>query len=56
MLKKAHSKAAASEMPKRTLVPYVEALSDARTKLWAFFSILLQHLQDETLQVAGFGH
>jgi len=39
MLKKAVSKAAASEMPRRTS-QYVEALSDARTQLTDFFSIL----------------
>ena len=39
MLKKAVNKAAASEMPRRTS-QYVEALSDARTRLTAFFSIL----------------
>lgn len=39
MLKKAVNKAAASEMPRRTS-QYVEALSDARTQLTAFFSIL----------------
>jgi hypothetical protein len=39
MLKKAVSKAAASEMPRRT-AQYVEALSDARTQLTDFFSIL----------------
>jgi hypothetical protein len=40
MLKKAVSKAAASEEARRTL-RYVEPLSDARTKLANFFSILL---------------
>ena len=40
MLKKAVSKAAASEVARRTL-RYVEPLSDVRTKLADFFSILL---------------
>jgi hypothetical protein len=40
MIKKAASKAAASEKLKRTFYRYVEALSDARTKLAGFFSIL----------------
>jgi hypothetical protein len=40
MLKKAVSKAAASEEVRRTLW-YVEPLSDARTSLANFFSILL---------------
>jgi hypothetical protein len=40
MLKKAVRKAAASEEARRTL-RYVELLSDARTKLADFFSILL---------------
>jgi hypothetical protein len=40
MLKKAVSKAAASEVARYTL-RYVEPLSDARTKLADFFSILL---------------
>jgi hypothetical protein len=40
MLKKAVSKAAASEVARRTL-RYVEPLSDARTMLTDFFSILL---------------
>ena len=38
------SKAAASEGPRRTLVRYVEGLSDARTKLADFFTILLLDL------------
>jgi len=42
MLKKAVSKAAASDEARRTL-RYVEPLSDARTKLAGFFSILLHH-------------
>ena len=41
MLKKAVSKAAASEEASRTL-QYVEPLSDARTTLQTFFSILLK--------------
>jgi hypothetical protein len=41
MLKKAASKAAASEDVKSYSVPYVEPLSEARTKLGAFFSILV---------------
>ena len=41
MLKKAVSKAAASEEARRTL-RYVEPLNDARTKLAGFFSILLR--------------
>ena len=40
MLKKAFSKAAASEEARRTF-RYVEPLSDARTMLAVFFSILL---------------
>jgi hypothetical protein len=40
MLKKADHKAAASEEARRTL-RYVEPLSDARTPLANFFSILL---------------
>jgi hypothetical protein len=40
MLKKAVQQAAASEVARRTL-RYVEPLSDARTKLADFFSILL---------------
>jgi len=40
MLKKAASKAAASEEARRML-RYVESLSDARTPLADFFSILL---------------
>jgi hypothetical protein len=40
MLKKAVSKAAASEEARRTL-RYVEPLSEARTPLAAFLSILL---------------
>ena len=44
MLKKATSKAAASEEARRT-IRYVELLSDARTPLADFFSILLgRHL------------
>ena len=43
MLKKAVSKAAASEVARRTL-RYVELLSDARTMLAGFFSILLAPL------------
>lgn len=39
MLKKAVSEAAASEMPRPTS-QYVEALSDERTRLADFFSIL----------------
>ena len=42
MLKKAVSKAAASKEARRTL-RYVEPLSDARTTLPAFFSILLKY-------------
>jgi hypothetical protein len=42
MLKKAASKAAASEGPRRTFKGYVEGLNDARTQLAAFFSILLE--------------
>jgi hypothetical protein len=41
MLKKASSKAAASEEARRTL-RYVEPLSDARTPLDDFFSILMR--------------
>ena len=41
MLKQAVSKAAASEEARRTL-RYVEPLSDARTMLAVFFSILLE--------------
>jgi len=41
MLKKAVSKAAASEEARRTL-RYVESLSDARTPLAGFFSVLLR--------------
>jgi hypothetical protein len=41
MLKKAVSKAAASEGPKAYLLRYVEGLNDARTTLADFFSILL---------------
>ena len=40
MLKRPFSKAAASEEARRTL-QYVEPLSDARTMLTGFFSILL---------------
>jgi hypothetical protein len=40
MLKSPSSKAAASKEARRTL-RYVESLSDARTKLAEFFSILL---------------
>ena len=40
--KRPSSKAAASEEARRTL-QYVESLSDARTKLADFFSILLVH-------------
>jgi hypothetical protein len=39
------SKAAASEEARRTL-RYVEPLSDARTPLAAFFSILLDHFSE----------
>jgi hypothetical protein len=39
--KRPSSKAAASEVARRTLL-YVEPLSDARTMLAAFFSILLK--------------
>jgi hypothetical protein len=42
--KRPSSKAAASEEARRTL-RYVELLSDARTRLAGFFSILLGHLQ-----------
>jgi hypothetical protein len=42
MLKKAVSKAAASEDARRTL-RYVELLSEARTPLADFFSILLKN-------------
>jgi hypothetical protein len=46
MLKKAVSKAATSEKARRTF-RYVELLSDARTSLAGFFSILLRcELQD----------
>jgi hypothetical protein len=41
MLKKAVSKAAASDEARRTL-RYVEPLSDARTMLGDFFSILIK--------------
>jgi hypothetical protein len=41
-LKKVSSEAAASEKPRRTSYLYVEALSDARTKLGAFFSSRLK--------------
>ena len=41
LLKKAVSKAAASEGPRRTSLGYVEGLNDARTKLADFFSSLL---------------
>ena len=41
MLKKAVSKAAASEEPEAYPLGYVEDLSDVRTKLADFFSILL---------------
>ena len=40
MLKKTVSKAAASEGPEAYPLGYVEGLSDARTKLTGFFSIL----------------
>ena len=42
MFKKAAGKAAASEEARRTLPPYVEPLSDARTPLGDFFNILLK--------------
>ncbi len=42
MLRKAVSKAAASEVVRRTL-RYVEPLSEERTPLADFFSILLAH-------------
>ena len=41
------SKAAASEMPRRTS-QYVEALSDARTKLTDIFSVLQNRSMQET--------
>ncbi len=41
MLKQSASKAAASEGPKAYPLGYVEALSDARTLLAAFFSTLI---------------
>jgi hypothetical protein len=44
MLKKAVSKAAASEGPEAYPLGYVEGLNDARTKLTGFFSILLSPL------------
>ena len=44
VLKKVISKAAVSEEGRRTL-RYVEPLSEARTKLAAFFSILLLYEQ-----------
>ena len=47
MLKKAVSEAAASEMPRRTS-QYVEALSDARTKLTDIFSVLQNRSMQET--------
>jgi hypothetical protein len=40
MLKKAVSKAAASEGPRRTLCGTLRGLNDARTKLAGFLSIL----------------
>jgi hypothetical protein len=40
MLKRPASKAAANEEPRRTL-QYVEPLSETRTKLAGFFSILM---------------
>jgi hypothetical protein len=48
MLKKAASKAAASEEARRTL-RYVEPLSAARTPLANFFSILLEGLAQKVL-------
>lgn len=47
MLKKLSSKAAASEGTRRTL-RYVKPLSDARTSLAAFFSILLSRFESST--------
>ena len=41
MLKKASSKAAASEGPEAYPLGYVEGLNDARTPLADFFSVLL---------------
>jgi hypothetical protein len=43
----AASEAAASEMPRRT-TQYVEALSDARTKLAGFFSVLPNRSMQES--------
>jgi dihydroneopterin aldolase len=48
MLKRPSSKAAASEEARRTL-RYVELLSDARTMLADFFSILIDTPAKETL-------
>ena len=42
--KRLSSEAAASEQPRRTVSKYVEDGSDARTKLAAFFNILLMRL------------
>ena len=36
-------------------VPYVEPLSDARTKLAAFFSILLNRILEHRLRANGLG-
>jgi hypothetical protein len=44
MLKKAVSKAAASEGPEAYPLGYVESLNDARTTLADFFSILQESL------------
>ena len=44
MLKKAVSKAAASEGPEAYPLGYVEGLNDARTTLADFFSILQESL------------
>ena len=41
MVKKAVSKAAASEGPRRNPLGYVKGLNDARTTLAGFFNILL---------------
>ena len=51
MLKKAASKAAASEEARRTL-RYVEPLSEARTPLADFFSILLDRMNRQEVSHA----
>jgi hypothetical protein len=50
MLKRQSSEAAASEGVRRTL-RYVEPLSDVRTSLAAFFSILLSRFESSTERI-----